>query len=148
MESVEEGRIVFVKLADGEDVFAGLEAAARKHRVDSGAIHWAIGMLKDFEIGFFAPGGYERSTYPDRHELLGFHGSISMRAEPKFHIHVTVAGRDHAAVGGHLFRGKACVVNEICLERFDTIRFTRRLSEETGLRELTIEGAHPTQDHQ
>lgn len=139
MESAEEGRTVFLKLADGEDVFTGLEEAARRHRIDSGVIHWAIGMLQDFELGFFAPGGYEKHVYADRHELLAFHGTIAMRAEPKFHIHVAVARRDHAVVGGHLFRAKACMVNEICLERFDSIRLNRRLNEKTTLREVFLE---------
>lgn len=128
-----------VKLSDGEDVFRSLEEVARKHGIESGAIHWAIGMLQDFEIGFFAPAGYEKKVFAERHELLAFHGSIAMRAEPKFHIHVAAAGRDHTVIGGHLFRAKACMVNEICLERFATIALTRRLNPKTTLNELEIE---------
>ncbi len=120
-------------------MFAQLEEAARRHHIDSGVIHWGIGMLQDFEIGFFAPAGYEKQTYPDRHELLAFHGSVAMRGEPRFHIHVALARRDHTVVGGHLFRATTCMVNEICLERFESIRFSRRLNERTTLRELDIE---------
>lgn len=139
MESREEGSTVLVKLSDGEDVLAGLQAAAERHRIDSGAVLWGIGMVQDFEIGFFAPTGYEKKTYADRHELLAVHGSIALRGEPKFHVHVAVAGRDHGVVGGHLFRGRCCVVNEIALQRFDAIRLNRRLNPKTTLNELVFE---------
>lgn len=139
MESREEGNTVLVKLSDGEDVFAGLEEVAKQHRIDSGAVLWGIGMLQDFEIGFFAPSGYEKKAYADRHELVAFHGSIALRAEPKFHVHVAVAGRDHAILGGHLFRARACVVNEIGLQRFDSLRLNRRLNPKTTLNELVFE---------
>lgn len=139
MQSAAEGNVVMVKLSDGEDVFASLEQACRQHGVESGAIHWGIGMLQEFEIGFFAPGGYEKKAYADRHELIALHGSIAMDSEPKFHIHVAVAGRDHGVLGGHLFHAKACVVNEICLERFTKIRLSRRANPMTTLNELHVE---------
>jgi len=41
-------------------------------------------------------------------------------------------------VGGHLFRAKACVVNEICIERFEAIRLNRVPNPKTGLNELEI----------
>ena len=138
MQSAEEDHIVMVKLSDGEDVLPSLESAARKHGIDSGAVLWGIGMLQDFEIGFFGPQGYEKKSFAGRHELIAFHGSIAMRAEPKFHLHVAVGQRDHTVVGGHLFRAKACVVNEICIERFGAIRLNRVPNPKTGLNELEI----------
>ncbi len=139
MESREEGTTVMVKLSDGEDVFASLQEGARRHRIDSGAIMWAVGMLQDLEIGFFSPNGYEKKAYPDRHELLAFHGTIAMRAEPKFHIHVALAQRDHGVVGGHLFRAKCCMMNEVCLQRFEGIRMNRKLNPRTTLNEVVFE---------
>jgi uncharacterized protein len=139
METRQEGDAVIVKLSDGEDLFPSLEAAARKHDVESGTVLWGIGMLQDFEIGFFAPAGYEKSTIADRHELLALHGSIAMRGDPKLHLHVALGRRDHTVIGGHLFRAKTAVVNEIQLSRFDGIRLNRRFNEATGLRELIFE---------
>lgn len=139
MESAEDGPFVLVKLADGEDVFSSLAAATQAHRIESGAILWGIGMLQDFEIGFFAPEGYRKHTFAGRHELLAFHGSVAMRGEPRFHIHVAVGRPDHTVIGGHLFGGKVCMVNEVLLTRFTMIRLGRRLNETTTLRELTIE---------
>ncbi len=139
MQSAINGNLVMAKFSDGEDVFESLEAVARAHRIDSGAVLWGIGMLQDFEIGFFGTQGYEKMAYADRHELLAFHGSVAMRADPKFHLHVALAGADHRVIGGHLFRAKACVVNEVCIEKLDTIRLNRRRNPKTTLNELEIE---------
>src|SRR6266566_10010506 len=133
METQQEGNTVVVKLSDGDDLFPSLEAAARKHQIESGSVLWGIGMLQDFEIGYFGPKGYEKTVFADRHELLALHGSIAMRADPKLHLHIAVGRRDHAVLGGHLFRAKAAVVNEIQLARFDTIPMSRVLNETTGM---------------
>jgi len=139
METKQEGNSVVVKLSDGDDLVPSLEAAAQKHRIDSGSVVWGIGMLQDFEIAYLGPKGYEKTAFTDRHELLALHGSIAMQADPKLHLHVTLGRRDHAVIGGHLFRAEVAVVNEIQLARFDTIHFNRRLNEKTGLRELALD---------
>lgn len=139
MDARREGNTVMVKLSDGEDLFPSLEAAAAKHAIESGAVLWGIGMLQDFEIGFFGPKGYEKTVLADRHELLALHGSIAMRADPKLHLHVAAARPGHTVIGGHLFRAKAAVVNEIHVTRFDSIQFNRRFNEKTGLREMIFD---------
>ena len=138
-QSRREGNTVLLKLSDGEDLVSSVEAAATQHDVVSGSVLWGIGMVQDFEIGFFGPKGYEKSVFRDRHELLALHGSIAMRADPKLHLHIAVGRRDHAVLGGHLFHARAAVVNEIQLARFDTIPMTRVLNETTGMRELVLE---------
>ena len=139
MDSRSEGNIVFVKLSDGDDLFPSLEASARQHGLENGVVAWGIGMLRDFELGFFGPNGYEKTAFSDRHELLALHGSIALGSEPTLHLHVALGRPDHAAIGGHLFGAKTAVVNEIQMTRFDGIRFSRRLNEKTGLRELVFE---------
>src|SRR5213594_3306382 len=139
METKQEGNVVVVKLSDGEDLVPSLEAAAEKHRIESGSVVWGIGMLQDFEIGFFGPKGYEKTPFTERHELLALHGSIAMRADPKLHLHVALGRRDHSVIGGHLFRANTAAGNEIQLARFHTLHFTRRLTENTGLRDLVFE---------
>jgi uncharacterized protein len=139
LDTRREGQTILVKLSDGEDLFPSLEAAAREHRIEDGTVLWGIGMIQEFEIGFFGPKGYHKTVFADRCELLGLHGSISLRGDPKIHLHVTVGQPDHAAIGGHLFRAKVAVVNEIQIEGFDEIRLNRRFNERTGLRELVFE---------
>src|SRR5947209_9245949 len=100
METRQDGNTILLKLSDGEDLVASVEAAARKHNVESGAVLWGIGMIQDFEIGFFGPNGYEKSAFRERHELLALHGSIAMRGDPKLHLHVAAGRPDHAVLGG------------------------------------------------
>lgn len=145
METSQEGASVLVKLSDGEELFPSLEAVARRHGIDSGAVLWGIGMVQDFEIGFFTKEGYVRKAFLDRHELLALHGSLAMRGDPKLHLHIAVGRPDHTVVGGHLFRAKACVVNEILVTRFDRIRLNREFNPNTGLRELVLEVPLETQ---
>src|SRR5437879_9746101 len=139
MQTQQEGNSIFVKLSDGEDLVPSLEATAQKYRIESGSVGWGSGMLQDFEISYLGPTGYEKTAFTDRHELLALHGSIAIRADPKLHLHVTLGRRDHAVIGGHLFRAKVAVVNEIQLARLDTIHFNRRLNEKTGLPHLALE---------
>src|SRR5438128_715995 len=80
-QSRREGNTVLLKLSDGEDLVSSVEAAATEHDVVSGSVLWGIGMVQDFEIGFFGPKGYEKAAFRDRHELLALHGSIAMRAD-------------------------------------------------------------------
>lgn len=107
--------------------------------MESGAVLWGIGMLQDFEIGFFGPTGYAKTIVSERHELLALHGSISIRGDPPLHLHVSLGRPDHTAIGGHLFRAKTAVINEIQIERFETIHLNRRFNEKTGLREVNFE---------
>lgn len=141
METRQEGNTILVKLSEGADLFPSLEAVAQKHNLESGAVLWGIGMVQDFEIGFFGPKGYEKAAFQERHELIALHGSIAMGADPKLHLHVAVGRPDHTVIGGHLFRAKTAVVNEIQVARFDAIHFNRRFNENTGLRELILDEA-------
>lgn len=139
MQTAEEGNTVVVKLVDGEDLFTSLESACRAHRIESGAVVSGIGMLQAFELGFFGPDGYERRSFAERHELVGLHGSITMRGDPKFHLHAALGQRDHSVIGGHLFRGTVAIVNELVLVRFTKIRMNRQRNPKTTLNELVIE---------
>lgn len=139
MESRAEGDAVFVKLSDGEEIFPGLEEVARRRGIEDGAVLWGIGMVQDFEIGFFTPNGYERKSFRDRHELIALHGSLAMRADPRLHLHMAVGRPDHTVLGGHLFRGRACVTNEIMIRWFHDVRLGRVLNPSTGLKELVFE---------
>src|SRR2546428_13122589 len=139
METQQEGNSVVVKLSDGDDLFPSLEAAARKHQIESGSVLWGIGMLQDFEIGYFGPKGYEKTVFADRHELLALHGSIAMQADPKLHLHSALGRRDPGTISGHLFRATTAKGNGIRLSRFATIHCKRRVNEITGTLQLVLD---------
>ena len=139
MRTSTEGDIVLAKLDDGEDLFPAIRGIATHHGFDSGMVLWGIGMLRDAEVGFFNGTSYERETYREPQELLAMHGSIAADAEVPLHLHVALAGRDHRVVGGHLFRARVAVLNEIAIRPFREIRLTRALNPRSGLRELVLE---------
>src|SRR3989454_8659337 len=130
METRQDGNTILLKLSDGDDLVPSLEAAARKHSVESGAVLWGIGMIHDFEIGFFGPKGYEKTTFAERHELLALHGSVAMRGDPKLHLHVAAGRRDLAVIGGHLFRAQTAGVHQIHVARVDSIHPNPRRRQE------------------
>lgn len=138
MQSSADGDIVVARLDDGDDLFARLLELGTKHGIQNGLVMWAIGMIRGFEVGYFNGKEYERRTFADPMELLSLHGTFAAKADPKLHVHVVAAGRDHAAVGGHLFGGTVAVMNEVCLRRLSKTWLDRVPNPTTGLKELSI----------
>lgn len=132
MEIAKSGPYLVLKLEHGEDVLRSIEDAARG---ETGTLFIAtgIGMLSDFELGYFDRGSYIRRTFLDPHELLSMQGSIASSGEPRIHIHATVADKEHRAFGGHLMRGSVWMSNEIALLRLQDLRSSRMLDPAKGV---------------
>jgi len=65
MESAEENGVVFVRLFPGEDFFAALEEACRKHDAKTAVFLSGVGQLRDFTLGFFRKkGDYVPQAFP------------------------------------------------------------------------------------
>ena len=148
MKSAADANLIMAKLEDGEDLLASLHQIVKEHRIDSGTVLWGIGMLRDFEVGYFDGKAYHRKTFGPPHELLALHGSIAARADPVFHLHVAGGNESHGVVGGHLFKATVNVLSEVCIARFERVRLGRELNPRSGLRELVVEpgraGAGPS----
>ena len=119
-----ENDTIILKVEDGEDVLETLGRIAEFYRVESGTIQWGIGMLHDIEIGYFNGKEYEKKKYDESAEIVSFHGSIAAN-DPRFHIHTSFAGRDHAVHGGHLFSAKVGPLLEVEIHVVNTIRISR-----------------------
>jgi predicted DNA-binding protein with PD1-like motif len=94
-------------LRQGDDVLASLERLAATEKIASASIA-GIGFLSDVTFGFydFAKKEFEPKTFHDV-EIAGMTGSIAWKdGKPSVHAHATVAGRDFAAVGGHILGAK------------------------------------------
>ena len=119
LRSTESDNFIMVKLSDGEDLFSSLEAIVRKHDIKAGAFLGGIGMLRDFETGYWTGKEYLAEFHEAPHELLHFGGSIAtVDGKPAFHIHCTVAGQDHKVIGGHVNKATVAVLNEIVIRKF------------------------------
>lgn len=135
-----EGNIVVARLYDGEDLFTEIERILQGYEIDSGIVVSSIGMLKDFEIGYFDGKEYLKERYAEPHELIALHGSIAMmKKKPSIHLHCGLANREHRLIGGHLFSAKVCVLNELALLKLGDMKLTRKLNRKSGLTELDIE---------
>jgi len=98
-----------VRLADGEDLMAGLHGL----ELDSGVILSGIGMVRDAELGYWNGETYEIHRIPEACELLTMQGNVGLleNGDTVVHAHLTLARRDGTVAGGHLIR--ATVANTV-----------------------------------
>ncbi len=137
MKSRREGPLLILILEDGEDLFFSLEEALSANDVTSGVILTGIGMLRDFEIGYYDGKEYRKKRMKEAHELVAMHGSIAhIEVRTSLHIHAALANDRHEIIGGHLFGGTVGIVNEISIAVMDSVKLTRTPEERTGLRLL------------
>jgi len=144
MEVVEDDGIVVIRLHEGEDFFPTLLRALERVDLRYGVILTGVGMLKDFELGWFdhANKGYVKREFPVPHELVAMGGTIAVsdddEAKVMPHVHVALAGPELALVGGHLWKATVTVLNEISIQRVGK-DMVRRHNPATGLMELSLE---------
>ncbi len=81
--------------------------------MESGVILSALGMLNNFELGYFKEGKYIVDRFEKPMELITISGSISRSGEPWYHLHAALAGENKEVVGGHLFNGTVWGVMEL-----------------------------------
>ena len=129
MQVARRGNALVLRLDHGEDV---LESIAECVEEDKSTIilTTGLGMISEFELGYFDNGEYVTKAFKEAHELLSMQGSVASDGGPRLHIHVAVADRSHNAFGGHLLRGKVWMSNEICLLRIDGLESRRQMDPE------------------
>ncbi len=139
MRSAAEGDSVMVRLEDGEDLLEAMKKASWEHGVDSGAVVFGIGQLKDFELGYFNGHEYERRTFSEPYELIALHGTIVLYTEPPMHLHAALSRRDFVLIGGHVFKATVATVGEVMIEKFTRIKMGREVDRKDGLKKLTLQ---------
>ncbi|MCL4334081.1 MAG: DUF296 domain-containing protein [Candidatus Thermoplasmatota archaeon] len=133
-----EKNYIVVKLEKGDDVGESLTGVLEDYGIYSGLIEFGIGMIKDLEIGYWNGKEYEKVKLQIPGEVVSFHGTVSSN-DPRLHIHVSVALKDHSVMGGHFFSGIADPLMEIHLLRLEEIVLKRELNKGSGLKELMID---------
>lgn len=118
MEVSRKGPVTLLKLNHDEDILASINSAV-EHERDTMLVTTGLGMIHEFELGFFQDGKYLTKGFRSPHELLSLQGTIASEGEPRLHLHATVADTKHWAFGGHLIRGKVWIGNEIGLLRLE-----------------------------
>ncbi len=129
MIRVTNGREAIVRLVDGEDLVQSL----REIDIDSAVIVGAIGMLRALRFGYWNGRTYEEKEIENPVELISMQGTIARSADGRaVHCHVSAAGRDGVAHGGHLLAATVANTAEIALLLIPGIALDRR-RESNGL---------------
>ncbi len=125
-----------LRLRPGQDLRESLERFARLRRIRAGVVLSAVGSLCDPSLRLADNG--QATLLAGNFEIVSLVGTLSRAGA---HLHMAIADRTGAVVGGHLVRG--CAVRttaEIVIAELPGSRFARRFDPETGYRELVIEG--------
>ena len=141
MSAGKEGNLIVFRFEDGEDVRESLKRVAKEHQILSGVILSGIGMLRDFEIGFYSreKTNYVMHQFNEPIELLSCSGNISLEnSETIFHLHVVLARNDNHAIGGHLNKATVHHTNEGVIMKLSQIQLTRDSG--TGILHVSYRG--------
>lgn len=130
---------ILLRLSHGEKVIESIEKTLADEQ-STFLVVTGIGMLTDFELGYFDKGQYVKRTFHEPHELVALQGSVASEGEPRMHIHAVVADRQQHAFGGHLFRGRVWMSNEIGFLRLHGVESKRRIDKEKGVAVLHVSG--------
>jgi len=138
MEWADDGDVLVARLDNDEDFFDSLEKVCREAKCFSGSVLTGIGMLKEFEIGFFDGKNYKIYSRMEPAELVALNGTIAFEKtgdnlEFKPHFHAVLAKEDHIAIGGHLRKAKVNLMNEIVIRKNKKAEFRRLRNPENNL---------------
>lgn len=136
------GRVVAVRLFEGEDLYECIEAVAKKERIKAAAVLITGGFRKAKVVvgpkqekpkivgnlkGFAGPG-----------EVLGV-GTIYCDDEgPKLHIHTAIGKGNKTMVGCPRGGAKTFLIMEVTIIEIKGVKAGRKYDEETGLKLLKI----------
>jgi len=129
-------RTIASRFTPGEDLRDAIERLAHEHHVEAGCILSAVGSLTVATLRL--AGAETFSKFTGSFEIVSLSGTI---APSGVHLHLSVAGADGKAIGGHLVHG--CMVQttvEIVVADMAGVRFARLPDATTGYKELNIWG--------
>ena len=104
-----------LRIDPDEELYETLRAFAVEHDLRAGTLT-GIGAVGEAELGFFVRENrtYVRRVFRGEHEILSLIGNLSvLEGAPFLHCHLTLAGRDFVAYGGHLSRAVVSVTCEV-----------------------------------
>jgi predicted DNA-binding protein with PD1-like motif len=109
----DDGNAAFVSLERGEDLMEGLYRAVDALDIQAGTIQ-VIGGLEEAVVGYFDPVAAEYVNHQTGHvEICAGLGNVSLKdGKPFIHLHLSLSGKDSAAVGGHAMEGCRAYVVE------------------------------------
>ena len=137
MEIAHSQDYIMLRLGHGENILKTLEEVVAEEKATL-LVATGIGMITDFELGYFENGQYVKMSFKEPHELVMLQGTVASEGEIRMHIHAVVADKEHRAFGGHLLKGWVWVSNEIGLLRLKGVRSKRILDKDRGVAVLHV----------
>lgn len=135
MESLTTTKTYMGKLTHGADLIEELTEFCLVHNIRCARIE-VIGAVQQARLGFYdqTTKVYEFFDIPNPLEITHCIGNVSLKdGTPIVHAHVTLAGHDGKAYGGHLAKGTTIFACECIIQVFDGPDFVRGYDEITGL---------------
>jgi predicted DNA-binding protein with PD1-like motif len=138
------GRIIVMRLHDGDAIYASIEGAAQKERVTSAAV-WLVGGIKNAgvvvgpKVEDVFPLQVMEERFSDGREIVGF-GTIftNSKGEPRLHMHAAI-GKGTVVIAGCPRKGADCwLVDEVVILEIDGLSARRVAEPKCGLELLTI----------
>jgi predicted DNA-binding protein with PD1-like motif len=138
MDTVQADDVVYGTFEAGRDLRGAYHELMRERSIEAGLVLTGIGMLEDPTLGYFqGDGEYDEHQLEGRYELLATQGDLAYSdGEPFAHLHVTLSGEDHEAIGGHLFEADVLVGHEFGVRVLPEGSLVRRHDPSTGLKGL------------
>ena len=110
-----------LRLDKGDEIISSLLSAAQNEGIKA-ASFTGIGATDNFTVGVFnlETQAYDSFTFTGNHEITDLTGNITfVNGKPYVHAHITCAGENANAVGGHLLDGIISLTCEIFINIAD-----------------------------
>ena len=101
------GRVIVARLTHGADLLDEIVTLAQRHGIEAGALQ-GLGALQRARLAYYDQTGKQYAEFAiDRPlEITSLTGNLSRRdGAPASHVHLTLAGHDGHAFGGHAAPG-------------------------------------------
>jgi predicted DNA-binding protein with PD1-like motif len=119
MEHARRGDLLMVRLDRGEEVVSKLVEALSAAGAPGAVVITGLGACEEVEIAYYDPvrKAYDRKVLAPSQEIVALSGIVARGPDGVYqpHFHIVVAGPDHRAEGGHLFRARVSVLAEFAL---------------------------------
>ena len=140
MEHARSGDLLLVRIDRGEEIVSSLLAALKAHDARGAVVVTGLGACEDVEIAYFDPVRrvYDKKVLAASQEIVALSGIVARANDKTYqpHFHIVLAGQNHNAQGGHLFRARVSVLAEFALRLVDLDGMRREPETEFGLTKL------------
>lgn len=127
-------KVVPLRLTPGQDLRKALEAWMGEQQEQAGCVISAVGSLSVAQLRL--AGATEATTIQGELEILSLSGTLSPDGA---HLHIAVADRQGAVIGGHLGAGSLVrTTAELVVGLLPEWQFRRERDPDTGYPELRI----------